>query len=375
MQRYAKTIQTSLFLLMLGTCGFQVARSATADPVTVPVAKDKDKSTREAVSRVGGVDTKAPLAAGPNLIGGNGIVEPAGRETKVAAQVTAVVSRVLVEEGAMVKDGDVLVQLASASENAAVAVANADVAAEKANLARVSNGLRVEDLDALAADADAAKARSALSAGNMLRAEELFKSGAVTAEELDRARRQAQADAATWKALDARFRSAQRGARPEEVEASAARVAAAQARLAQAKANLERLTVRAPEDGEILQVKFRQGELYSFQGGVEPLVVMGDTRHLRVRMDVDERDIARVTKGAAAYVLADAFGSRQFHGRVLEVGRRFGRKNVRTDDPVERNDTKILEVVIGLDDSAVLIPGQRVTSFIVPPTAVALPEG
>ena len=67
---------------------------------------------------------------------------------------------------------------------------------------------------------------------------------------------------------------------------------------------------------------------------------MGDTQRLRVRMDVDERDVARVRPGAAAYVMADAFGEERFTGRVAEIGRRFGRKNIRTDDPVDRNDTK-----------------------------------
>jgi len=44
-----------------------------------------------------------------------------------------------------------------------------------------------------------------------------------------------------------------------------------EARAQQAKATLELLLVRAPIDGEILQVKVREGELYSFQGN-EPLV-------------------------------------------------------------------------------------------------------
>jgi HlyD family secretion protein len=42
----------------------------------------------------------------------------------------------------------------------------------------------------------------------------------------------------------------------------------------------------------------------------------------------------------------------------------MGRKNVRTDDPTERIDTKILEVVIDLDDTERLVPGLRVTSYI-----------
>ncbi len=116
----------------------------------------------------------------------------------------------------------------------------------------------------------------------------------------------------------------------------------------------------------MLEVKVRAGELYNFQGTAEPLLILGDTRTLRVRMDVDERDIARVKDGAAAWVTADAFGARRFPGKVVEIGRRFGRKNVRTDDPVERNDTKILEVVIELDGHDLLVPGQRVTSYITP---------
>jgi len=364
MRKRAKYIKPALFLLLLGSCGLQLVRAATSVPVTTPITKDVVKSGREAVSRVGGEDVRAPLADQPGLVGGNGIVEPAERETRVAAQVTAVVQKVLVREGATVKAGDVLVELANATERAQVAAAEADVAQERAHLQRTNNGMRAEEQDALEADRDAARARAARSADTLVRTERLQSLGAISAEELERDRRQAQADAALARATQARVEAAKAGSRTEEITAAKARLSAAQARLDQARANLARLTVRAPLDGEILQVKIREGELYSFQGGVEPLVIMGDTRKLRVRMDVDERDIARVALGAAAYVVADAFGARKFTGQVVEVGRRFGRKNVRTDDPVERNDTKILEVVIQLDENVLLVPGQRVTSFI-----------
>jgi hypothetical protein len=42
----------------------------------------------------------------------------------------------------------------------------------------------------------------------------------------------------------------------------------------------------------------------------------------------------------------------------------MGRRNVRTDDPTERTDTKILEVVLELEDPADLVPGLRVMSFV-----------
>jgi len=356
-------IPAILFGVLLATCGLQLVRTAVAAPVTQPVAKDGVTADRVAISRVGGGDAQAPLVEPGPLVGGNGVVEPAARETNIAAQVTAVIRQVLVKEGGHVKAGEALVQLSNGVELASLQAAEADVTAEKANLARTLKGLRLEDRDAVAAEASAARSRAELAASVAERTEQLAKSGAVTQDELDRARRQAQTEQASFKAVDARVRAADAGSRKEDIAFQRARVLAAEARAQQAKATLELLLVRAPIDGEILQVKVREGELYSFQGN-EPLVVMGDTRTLRVRMDVDEHDIARVTQGAKAWVVADAFGARKFTGSVVDIGRRFGRKNIRTDDPTEKNDTKVLEVVIELDGHELLVPGQRVTSFI-----------
>jgi HlyD family secretion protein len=364
LDRIPGPVRVVLFLLLMGSCGVQIVRNALAAPVTEPIAKDEAKATREAKSRVGGEDVRDGLPPpAKEVVGGNGVVEPADRETRVAAQVTALVAQVLVKEGQQVKKGEVLVQLESGVEQAVLQAAEADAAGEKATLARVLKGLRVEDRDAVAADAQAAKARAELSAGVLVRTEQLAKSGAATPDELERARRQAQTDQATLRASEARARAAESGSRTEEVAFQRARVLAADAKLAQARAQLERLVIRAPLDGEVLQVKVRPGELYSFQG-TEPLVVMGDTSKLRVRMDVDERDIARVKVGASAWVVADAFGDQKFTGKVVELSHRFGRKNVRTDDPVEKNDTKVLETVLELDGAPPLIPGQRVTAFV-----------
>ena len=358
------SVRVIAFLLLLGSCGAQIVRNATAQPVTVPVAKDEKKAEREAKSRVGGPDLRDALpASGPGVVGGNGVVEPADRETRVAAQVTAVVTDVLVQEGQRVKKGEVLVQLENGVEQAALRSAEADLAAERANFSRVARGVRVEDKEAVEAEAQASRSRAELSAGILARTEQLAKTGASTPDELERARRQAATDQATARGTEARLRAAQAGSRSEEVSFQKARVLAAESKVAQAQAQLERLAVRAPLDGEVLQVKVRRGELYSFQGS-EPLVVMGDTSKLRVRMDVDERDIARVTVGANAYVTADAFGAQKFSGKVVEVGRRFGRKNIRTDDPIEKNDTKVLETVIELETNSRLVPGQRVSSFV-----------
>jgi HlyD family secretion protein len=341
----------------------QIARSAFSAPVTVPLKNDVSTAQRQAVSRVGGPDLQGPLPERGAFVGGNGLVEPADRETKVAAQATGVIAKLYVKEGDQVEAGSLLVQLNNEVELALLQAAEADLAAERANRLRTRKGLREEDRDAATAEAQSAQARSELSSGVAARIEQVAKAGAATKDELDRARQQAQADAANYRVAVARLRAAKAGSRLEDISFQAARVLSAEAKVAQAKAALARLAIRAPISGEILQVKVREGELYSVQGA-EPLLIMGDTSKLRVRMDVDERDIAAVQKGADAYVTADAFGARKFAGKVVELSHRFGRKNIRTDDPVEKNDTKILEVLIELHSNQLLVPGQRVMSFI-----------
>jgi len=65
------------------------------------------------------------------------------------------------------------------------------------------------------------------------------------------------------------------------------------------------------------------------------------------------------------YVTADAFGKQQFWGHVIRVGQQLGRKNVRTDEPTEHVDTKILETLVELDAGTQLPIGLRVDGFIV----------
>ena len=82
-------------------------------------------------------------------------------------------------------------------------------------------------------------------------------------------------------------------------------------------------------------------------------------------MDVDETDVDRVHVGQKAYVTADAYGKQKFWGHVVRVGEQLGPKNVRTDEPNERVDVKILETLVELDKGVELPVGLRVDTFVV----------
>jgi HlyD family secretion protein len=351
----------------LGACAMAalIVRAVLAGPPTTPTAKDIANADRVAMPPAAGAVDEHTTRVPGSLLGGNGVVEPAQREVKIAAHSAGVVAEVRVKEGDRVEPGAVLVVLENTAEKAAVTSAEADVALSQAQYDRALRGMRAEDVDAAIAEADAAKAKAELSKGILERTEALGKTGATTPDELDRTRRNAAADKASADASDARRRAAVDGSRAEDIAEARARLLESKAKLLEAEAQLEHLTVRAPGYGEILQVKLRVGEYY-VPAGADPLLVMGDTRELRVRVDVDERDVGKLRLGAPAFVTADGFKGERFVGTVSEIGRRMGRKNVRTDDPIERIDTKILEVVIDLDDTSKLIPGQRVTGYVAP---------
>jgi hypothetical protein len=49
--------------------------------------------------------------------------------------------------------------------------------------------------------------------------------------------------------------------------------------------------------------------------------------------------LGRIAVGTQGYFIADAFADRKFTFAVMELGRRKGRKALKSDDPRERNDT------------------------------------
>jgi multidrug resistance efflux pump len=81
-----------------------------------------------------------------------------------------------------------------------------------------------------------------------------------------------------------------------------------------------------------------------------PVVSLADLSRLRVRAEIDERDLGRLRASQPAFVTAEAFPDRQFKGHVVSFSSLMGRKQVRTGDPAEKSDRDVLEVLIELDE-------------------------
>lgn len=95
-----------------------------------------------------------------------------------------------------------------------------------------------------------------------------------------------------------------------------------------------------------------------------PVVTMADDSVLCVRLEVDEADVSKLKVGERAYLTAEAYGDHKFWGTVIRVRGILARKSIRTDEPSEHVDTKILETLVELDGGQRLPLGLRVDAFV-----------
>lgn len=313
--------------------------------------------------------TAAAAQETPRLVAGPGRVEPSTEEIKLGSELSGKLRSVNVEEGDRVHRGQVLAVLENDDYLAQVNSAEADVKAKEAALRKVVNGARQQERSEALSGVRAQQAVMENAHAQAERYAKLFAAGVVSREEAERyAREYAVAKANYQEALE-HHSLVDDKAREEDRSLAEANLQLSRAQLAEARARYEKTFIRSPIDGIVLRKHHRNGESVSNSSTVpDPILTVGDKRVLRVRIEVDETEVSQVKVGQQAYVTADAYGKSKFWGHVVRVGEELGRKNVHTDEPTERVDTKILETLVELNPGAELPVGLRVDGFIVTQT-------
>jgi len=311
--------------------------------------------------------TMASAKQGPLLIAGPGRVEPYSEDIKIGSELSGRLKSVNVEEGDAIRRGQVLAELENADYRAQVGSSRANVVAKQAVLRKVINGARRQERDEAWSSVSEAKAVRENAQSELHRRQELFSAGVVSREELERYGREADVAKAKYEAAVQQHALVDDHAREEDWSLAEADLQLAEAQLDEAQARYGKTFIRSPIEGSVLRKHHRSGESVSNSSTVpDPILTIGDRKTLRVRVDVDETDVSKVRVGQKAYVTADAFGKQKFWGHVVRVGQQLGPKNVRTDEPTEKVDTKILETLVELDPGSALPDGLRVDAFIVP---------
>jgi HlyD family secretion protein len=144
----------------------------------------------------------------------------------------------------------------------------------------------------------------------------------VTLADAETKLRRAEALARDQLIAQADFETAQttRDAAQAAVGAAEAQVVQARASLDQARVNLGRTIIRAPSAGVVLSRNVEVGQTVT-SGLQTPtlFVIARDLHKMQLQVSVDEADISHVLTGQPVTFTVDAYGVRQFAGRVSQV--------------------------------------------------------
>lgn len=152
--------------------------------------------------------------------------------------------------------------------------------------------------------------------------------------------------------------------RRSDVRVAEAQLASARAAEAQTRALLDRLVIRAPFAGTVLQVNVRVGE-YVTPSAATPPVVLGDIDTLQIRAEVDEQLAGRISPQAPATAFVKGDAHTAIPLSFVRIEPVIVPKRSLTGGSAERVDTRVLQVIYAFPaGERRIFVGQQMDVFI-----------
>lgn len=267
-------------------------------------------------------------------IAGAGIIEASSQNISIGTPFNEIIDKIFVIEGDVVKAGDPLFQLDLRNFNAELESAKASLEVAKATFQdrqkQLSFYKRVKETKAVS--------------------EQLYAQAEFAALEADQS------------------------------------VKLAEANVKIAETNIERSIVKAPIDGEILQVNIHVGEIAPIIPFISSqstwltaangtLILMGQVNPLQVRIDIDENDAWRFRRGTKAVAFIRGNTNYRFPLTFVRLEPYIIPKTSFTGETVERVDTRVLQVLYQFEKNELPVyAGQVLDIFLEAPPIHFLPQ-
>ncbi len=247
----------------------------------------------------------------PDLVVG----ELASDRIELSAEVAERILSIEVREGEAVSAGQVLVRQDPERLEAQLAERVAAVNQQRARLAELQRGPRLERLDQARAALAGAESELELRRAELERIVQLRERGLSSEDDLDRAAAGLDAAQSNVASTRSQVEELVSGTTVEELRQAESVLAQAEARMAAARIEVERLVIRAPLDGVADTRLFEPGEIPS---PGQPLFVMLSGEQAHARVFVPEALRAAVMPGTEADVYVDGIAE-PLAGRVRWV--------------------------------------------------------
>lgn len=252
------------------------------------------------------------------------------REVDLGFRVNGRISGIAVEEGAKVRQGQLLATLDAATLDSRIAQADARVSQTEAQLAKLRNGNRAQDIAQARARVAAAAAVAQDADRDYARRQPLVEPGAISRDLWEQTVAQRDKARADLAAAQQQLSLMNAGSRKEDVAAAAADVRSAVAARQSASTDLSDARLLASTDGTVVTRAREPGAIVQPGETVLTLAIM---RPLRVRAYVAEGDLSRISPGMKVIVTADG-NPKSYRGTIGYISPRaeFTPKTVETEN-------------------------------------------
>ena len=217
------------------------------------------------------------------------------------AEASEPVLRWAVTEGEQVAAGALLLELDPRRQDARIAQAQAEVEQSAARLRELSNGARLESIEAAQAVLARSQAQLNEAERNFQRIAALQRRRMVPMAELDLARASRDSANADRSKARAQLQELTSGTRPEQLEQASFALTGARAALLQQQLNRERLSLRAPRAGRVDALPFKPGDqppqgatVVSLLSGEAPYARLYVAASQRATLNIDDRLLVHV---------------------------------------------------------------------------------
>jgi multidrug efflux pump subunit AcrA (membrane-fusion protein) len=233
-----------------------------------------------------------PPLAYENTLVAAGIIESKNENVGVSPYRDGKVVAIYVKEGDWVEQGAALYAMDGADLVAQASAQKAMIAVQQANLSRLLQQPRPEDVAPLEAAKAQAQARYDDAHAQLSRYQAVADPKSVSQSQVSQQTYAVQSAQAALKQATAELARIKAGAWKPDITAAKAEVAASKAQIQQLSTRLSQSVVRAPQAGQVLKINTRAGESVAMRPTSgrpqDAPVVLGDTKALQVRVDIDE---------------------------------------------------------------------------------------
>jgi len=301
----------------------------------------------------------------PNTVAGAGMVEPQTENITMGSPTPGVVVEVMAKVGAKVQPGDPLFRLDDRQLKAELLARKAMLEDARAQLTKLEALPRKEELPPAAAKMREAQSDYDNMKDQFVRGERLVAKKAITEEDLANRRQMTAQARERYNKAAADYELLKAGAWDPDKAVAQSAVARVESQVKQTETELDRLTVRALVEADVLQVNVRPGEFVGAPPASSALVVLGNVKQLHVRVDVDEYDIHRFRTDAPARASLKGQPKTNLPLTFVRVEPYVVPKKSLTGDNTERVDTRVLQVIYAIDATQQqLYVGQQLDVFI-----------